>query len=337
MKRAWVTVYVLGWMVLATGCGPTTFVVGVSPGDQRLQATRVVEGSGWSPQRVAMIDVTGLLVSVNRTGLLSQGDNPLSDLSEKLEAAANDRRVRAVILRINSPGGTVTASDAMYREVMRFKKETHKPVVVLMMDVAASGGYYVACAGDHLMAYPTSITGSIGVIAQTVSFKAGLDMIGIRSESFTSGPNKDAGSPLAQMSDSHREVFRGMIDDFYGRFVGIVKQHRSKLTEEQLTWATDGRIVTGTQALEVGLIDELGDLRSAFAAAQQRAGINDAELIVYHRPLRYMGSPYATAKTSENGNQISSGVTVNLAQINLPELLSGGPTGFYYLWDSSNR
>ncbi len=337
MKRTWVMLCLIGCIFLITGCGPTTFVVGVSPGDQRLQTTRVMEGQGWSPQRVAMIDVSGLLVSVNRPGLLSQGDNPLSDLSEKLEAARRDRKVQAVILRINSPGGTVTASDAMYREVMRFKAETQKPVVVLMMDVAASGGYYLAAAGDHLIAYPTSITGSIGVIAQTVSFKAGLDMIGIRSESFTSGPNKDAGSPLADMSDSHREVFRGMIDDFYGRFVGIVKQHRAKLSDEQLTWATDGRIVTGTQALEVGLIDELGDLRSAFEKAQQLAGVDDAELIVYHRPLAYVGSPYATAKISENGNQMTSGVTVNLAQINLPELLSGGPTGFYYLWDGSNR
>ncbi|NJL31533.1 MAG: signal peptide peptidase SppA [Phycisphaerales bacterium] len=322
---------------LLWGCGPTTLVVGVTPGDQYLQATRVIAGQGWWPDRVAMIDVTGLLLSTNQTGLLSEGDNPLSDLAEKLQAARNDVRVKAVILRINSPGGTVTASDAMYRELLRFREQTGKPVVVLMMDVAASGGYYLACAADHIVAYPTTITGSVGVIAQTVSIKSGLSMIGIHSEAFTSGPNKDAGSPLADMSDSHRQVFRSMIDDFYQRFAGIVKQHRTGIPADKFTWATDGRIVTGTQALEVGLVDELGDLHSTFARAQQLAQISNAELIVYHRPLRYVGSPYALAATDGMAGNSARGVTVNLAQINLPEFMQGGSSGFYYLWSGTGH
>lgn len=313
------------------------FIVGLAPGDQRLQATRVIQGRGWSPDRVVIIDVSGLLLTTNRPGLLSEGENPLSDLSEKLQAARRDPWVRAVILRINSPGGTVTASDVMFREVMRFRQDSHKPVIVLMMDVAASGGYYLACAGDHIIAHPTTVTGSIGVIAQTISFKSGLDMIGIRSEAFTSGPNKDAGSPLTCMNDSHREVFRVLIDDFYSRFVNIVKAHRPQIPAGKLAWATDGRIITGDQALACGLVDELGDLYQAFAVAQKLAGVSNAELILYHRPLRHVGSPYAIAASGGSPGLGAGGMTVNLAQINLPESFMGVSSGFYYLWDSSNR
>jgi len=317
---------VFGLLCLAlVGCGPTTFVVGITPGDRKLTSTLVHSDGKLASARVAIIDVTGLLVSVNKPGLLDEGDNPLSDLSEALKAAGDDPRVCAVILRINSPGGAVTASDAMYREVLRFKEQTGKPVVALLMDVAASGGYYLACAADDIVAYPTTVTGSVGVIVQTVSFKPALDRWGIVAESLTSGPNKDAGSPLSTMTDSHRAVLRSLVDDFYARFVAVVRERRPGIPADRFDEVTDGRVLGGEAAHALGLVDQIGDLRAAFALARQHANVERADLIVYHRPLEHVGSPFARAPHVAG--------QINLLQLNI-DALSGvdAPVGFYYLW-----
>jgi protease-4 len=309
------------------GCGPVTFVVGVSPGDQKLTSTVVRSEPRASGQRVAIIDISGMIMNANRPGLLQQGENPVSLLQEKLDAAATDRSVRAVVLRLNTPGGTVNASDVMYREMRRFKERSGKPVVALMMDVAASGGYYVACAADTIVAYPSTVTGSVGVIVQTLSVKQGLSWIGVHTEAITSGPNKDAGSPLSELTDDHRAVLRKLVEDFYEQFVAVVRSNRPNIPAEQFQMLTDGRVFSGHEAAKYGVVDELGDLDVAFARAKELAGISAADLILYHRPLRYVGSPYAAASAAPT--------QVNMAQINL-----GGDTlglgdagvGFYYLW-----
>ncbi|MCC6682342.1 MAG: signal peptide peptidase SppA [Phycisphaeraceae bacterium] len=313
----------------AAGCGPLTFVVGVTPGDQRLDST-VVESDGQAgSQRVVIVDVTGLLLNHRKNSLLREGENPVSDLTEKLNAAKHDPRVAAVILRLNTPGGTVTASDAMYREILRFKQQSDKPVVALMMDVAASGGYYVACASDTIVAYPTTITGSVGVIMQTISFKPALDRIGIQAQALTSGPNKDAGSPLSVMTDEQRAVLQKLVDNFYARFVAVVREHRLDMPADRFDELTDGRVLSGEDALAAGMVDELGDLRDAFARAKQLAKLDRADLVVYHRPLTYVGSPYAAAPAG----QPEATSQINLLQLNVDAMADlEAPAGFYYLW-----
>ncbi len=219
-------------------CGPLTMTIG-APGDQRLQTTVIENHAGGN--RVAIIDLSGLIYNGNKPALLRQGENPVNLLQEKLENARTDVKVKAVILRLNTPGGTVTASDMMYREVMRFKTRTHKPVIALMMDITASGGYYLACASDEMIAYPTTVVGSIGVIVQTISFKGAMNKIGIDAEAITSGPNKDVGSPLVKMTDEHRAILRSLVDDFYNRFVDIVRQARPEIPADQFARVTDGR------------------------------------------------------------------------------------------------
>lgn len=318
----------LALVVALIGCGPTTFVVGVAPGDQRLVAKTVASAKGKTKDRVAIIDVTGLIMNARTPGLLQDGENPVSRFRETLDTAARDKRTKAVIVRINSPGGAVTASDAMYRDLLAFKEKTKKPVVVLMMDVAASGGYYLACAGDHLIAYPSTVTASIGVIIQTVSLQPALSSIGIQTEAITSGPNKDAGSPLSAMTESHRAVLKDMVDEFYASFTDIVRQARPMISESDFKMATDGRIVSGEKAKAVGLVDELGDLDEAFTKAKELTELSDAALIRYHRPLEYVGSPYAAAPQANTG-----GTQVNLFQLNLDKALGGLSTpGFYYVW-----
>ena len=145
--------------------------------------------------KIALIDVEGMIVNAPTGNLFTAGDNPVSLFRERLDAAAQDRRVKAVVLHINSPGGAVTASDVMYRELVNFREETGKPVVACLMDVAASGGYYLALGCDRIYAHPTTVTGSIGVIMNLYNAHGLLQFVGVKGEAIKSGRNKDLGSP----------------------------------------------------------------------------------------------------------------------------------------------
>ena len=314
----------------SAGCRPVTFAVGVSPGDRQL-ATTVVESEGrWNRDRVPMIDVSGMILNAPKPHLIQPGDNPVSLLHEKLEMARGDKRVRAVILRLNTPGGTVTASDAMYRQIERFKTRTDKPVVALMMDVTASGGYYLACAADKIVAYPTTVTGSIGVIMQTFSLKPALNRLGIQTTALTSGPNKDAGSPFSVLTPEQQAVLQSLVDDFYGRFRDVVRRSRPLIAADQFDELTDGRILSGDQAVKAGLVDQVGDLYDAFRRAKELAGIPRADMVLYHRPLHYVASPYASAPMPGGGP--GGGTQINLAQFNFPHQFGDASIGFFYLW-----
>lgn len=318
-------------LLALVGCGPVTFVMGLSPGNQQLVETVVKPSGKWFASRVVVIDVSGVINNTEKRLLWNRKENPVSLLDEKLAKAQRDTRIKAVILRINSPGGTVAASDAMYGIIERFKEESHKPVIALMTDIAASGGYYIACASDQILAYPTAITGSIGVIVQTVSLKPALTRIGIHTEALTSGPNKDAGSPLSDLTASHRAVLQTLVDDFYQRFLDVVRKARPNIATDDFEQVTDGRVVTGLEGARVGLVDRTGDLFDAFELAKQLAGVEQADLVLYHRPMAYVGSPYtvpaAAAMEAGTGN-----IQINLAQINLPDTPSRSQAVFYYLW-----
>jgi len=309
--------------LLLPACGPVTFTIG---GKQAgLEETTVIHEPGHRGQKIAVIDVTGVIINGDRPGLLQVGENPVSLLHEKFRRAANDRDVKAVVLRLNTPGGGVTASDLMYREVVRFREQTGKPVVGLAMDVTASGGYYVACGTDRLIAHPTSVVGSIGVIAQTISVRPALERWGVQPKAITSGPNKAVGSPLENMTQEHEQILQTLVDDFYARFETLVRESRPGISPDQFAQVTDGRVVSGERALELGLVDEMGDIYDAMSAAKTLAGVEHARMVSYHRPLDYSPTPYAAAPSPPGGTQ------VNLAQINL----AGGldqPVGLYYLW-----
>ncbi len=330
------TMMVLAALLLTAGCSPMTLTLGGSPRDNALQAKVVEQAERPTRDRVAIVDLSGMIFNAQRPGLFGAGDNPVALLHERLEAARRDPHVRAVILRINSPGGTVTASDAMYREVQRFRQRSGKPVVALLMDVAASGGYYVACAADRIVAYPTSVTGSIGVLVQTISLQPALGRLGITAEAITTGPNKTAGSLFSQLQPEHRAVLQAMVDDFYARFVDVVQQARPQLHLTAQPHLIDGRIMSGQQAHGEGLVDVLGDLHDAAAEARRLAGVEHADLVIYHRPLSYVGSPYAMTPSSPAGS--AAGITqVNIAPLVLPEGMADGSMQFYYLWATPLR
>ena len=314
--------------VVSSGCSRWRCIVEAVPADDKLTETEVMRdpGAGPSSAKIAMIDVKGMIVNAERGRILGRIENPVARFTEALGTAEEDSKVKALIIRINSPGGTVTASDIMYREVLEFKKRSSKPVVILMDEVAASGGYYLSCAGDEIIAYPTTVTGSIGVIIQTFNFSEGMGKIGIRADAITSGPNKATGSPFLPMSREHRALLQGIVDEFYENFVAIVTENRPAVSSDDLAWITDGRVITGRRAVEVGIVDRLGDLQTALDAAKERAGVDRARLVKYHHPTDYVGSPYAAAPMPPAGGQ------VNPLQLNLGAWPDRS-AGFYYLWD----
>ncbi|MFW6336224.1 MAG: signal peptide peptidase SppA [Phycisphaeraceae bacterium] len=324
---------VLALAAFATaGCQPLQFVVTIGSPDGELDRS-VVIAEDHARGDVAIVDVSGMIVNAEQDGLLKRGGNPLTLLHQQLRRAERDDEVAAVLLRINSPGGGVTASEAMYREVMRFKARSGKPVVAVLMDVAASGGYYLACSADEIVAYPTTVTGSVGVILQTIGVGPALARIGVQSEALTSGPNKDAGNPLGSLDDEEREVLQAMVDDFYLRFVEVVRTRRPGLSPEDFETVTDGRVVSGARAAELGLVDATGDVYDAFVVAKQAAGLTRARLIRYHRPLQSVESPYAApprdgrARAGRAGGEAPREIRVDLTPA-----FADLPPGFYYLW-----
>ena len=274
--------------------------------------------------KVAVIDVDGMILNARKSGMLGDGENPVSLFRERLDKAAQDRDVKAVVLRINSPGGGVTASDVMYQDLLTFRRETKKPVVACMMDVAASGGYYLAMGCDQVYAHSTTVTGSIGVIMSMYNANGLAKVLGVTSEAIKSGPNKDIGNPLRAMTDSERAILQGMVDNFYAQFVTVVAKSRH-LPEERVRVLADGRVYTGMEAQKLGLVDRVGYLEDALEEAKAMAGIKDAAVVSYDRGGGYHGSIYAAAP------RIPSEINIKLE---LPGLsASSGSAGFMYLWE----
>jgi protease-4 len=232
--------------------------------------------------KVAVIDVDGLLLNTDMVGVYSQGENPVALFREKLEQAAGDPCVRAVVLRINSYGGGVTASDMMWHDLLAFKSRTHLPVIACLMDVATGGGYYLATAADQIVAHPTTVTGGLGVILNLYNLHDFMAQFNILGMPIRAGTHTDLGSPVRSLDESSRKLLQAMADQFQARFREVVAQTRPQHDPAQVD-DFDGRIFTADQALQRKLIDSIGYLDEAIAAAKQMAGTPWAQVVLYHR------------------------------------------------------
>ncbi len=293
------------------------------PGIEPLKEV-VVEGSG--NEKILIIDISGVISEeTNRGGGGIGGGAPelgmVERIKEELFKAEADKEIRAVLLRINSPGGTVTASDLIYHEVMRFKEKTGKKVIASIGGIGASGAYYIASAADQIVAHPTAITGSIGVIMLHLNLQGLLEKIGVGAEAIKSGPQKDTGSPFREMTQEDRRILQGMIDTLQVRFLSVVKQGRKGI---DIKLISDGRIFTTDEAIKLKLIDQVGYMDSAIDLAKQTAGIKEARVILYRRPSQYANNVYSTVLSQPD----LLGGHVAFAK----DLLQGRPLNFFYLW-----
>lgn len=272
----------------------------------------VVPGSGKSTAKIAVIPLRGL-ISSSIGGTL--GETMIDDIKIALRQALEDDRVKAIVLNIDSPGGEVTASDVIYNAVR--KARAKKPVVVYMGSLAASGGYYVSCAGSYLMANETTITGSIGVIIETLNYQQLLGKIGVDAVVFKSGQFKDILSGTRQMTDAEKAYIQNLVMETYGKFVQIVADERKLPVDQLRNGIADGRIISGREALKEKLINGLGQIEDAFDKARELGGAPGAAVIRY-QPGFKLGRLFKMLGQSEQAK-----IEVNLAQKVLPSLESG--------------
>jgi len=312
--------------ITLVGCQAPSLLVTPVSGSRKLVETELSRDSFFASDKIAIIHASGVLMNSAKPQLLGSGEHAVSLIREQLDKARRDSSVKAVILRINSPGGTVVASELIHDEILQFKK-SGKPIVAVMMDVAASGGYYIACACDDIIAQPSTVTGSIGVIMQLFDMSGTLGKLGIKNEAITSGPNKEAGSPFRSLSPQHRKIFQQIVDDMYGRFVDVVVAGRPKLDEAAVRKLADGRVFTGTQAVKVGLVDRIATMRDTIAALKAQKNITSARVVTYHRPAEYKPNYYA--------NMPQPGIDINLLNIDAAGLLAHASPEFLYLWAPS--
>lgn len=286
--------------------------------------------AGKDQEKIVIISIDGMISDESKSAFFGpSSDSMVVRIKESLKRAERDSDVKGVILKINSPGGTVTASDIIYQEIKKFKERKGIPVFAGFMDTAASGAYYIAMATDSIGAHPTTVTGSVGVIMSGINVKEGLDKIGIKDQSFTSGPNKALGSPTTEMTAEQRKILQSIIDSLYSRFFEVVKKGRPKVSEARLKEICDGRIFTAEQAQKEGMIDFIGYFDNFVIELMKHPRYEgnpqgSPRIVTYQRGKVPVENIYQA--TDAKGNPISFGIA---------DKLLGTETNakFLYLWD----
>jgi protease-4 len=228
-------------------------------------------GDFWSGEKVAIIEVKGVIVDAQPT-------------IEKLIQFRKNRNVKAIIVRVDSPGGGVGPAQEIYSEIKKAQRE--KKILVSVGSVAASGGYYIACAADKILANPGSITGSIGVIMESVNVEDLLHKVGVQSVIVKSGKHKDIGSPFRAMTEEEKKLLQSVLDNVHDQFIRAVAEGRN-LPVAEVRQLADGRIFSGEQAKDLGLVDELGTLQDTIALAAKMSGIQGEPEVIYPEKSRF--------------------------------------------------
>ncbi len=315
-------------LIFASSC--TFLSINIEPFMRGKEPLKEVFISGKGKDKILMIDISGIISEAGGSGVsgVFSDEDMVASIKEQLEKAKEDSRIKAVILRINSPGGTVTASDIIYNEIKKFKEKKDIKIISCMMDVGASGAYYIAMASDVVIAHPTALTGSIGVIFENFNVEGLFSKLGIKDASIKSGDKKDIGSPFRAITEEEREILQEVNDNLYQRFFDVVYEGRDELDREDVKRLADGRIYSAQQALEEKLIDKIGYLDDAIEAAKEESEIKEAKVIMYKRPGSYASNIYSKLFLSQpvNLNLINLGGERNISSSYLltPK--------FMYLW-----
>lgn len=299
----------------------------VGPFFRGKEPLREVQVSGSGKNKILVLNISGMITSEDIrlfSGILSQ-ESTVEVVKEQLNKAMGDDQLKALILRINTPGGTVTGSDIVYRELKRFKEERGVEIVASMMEVSTSGGLYVAMAADKIMAHPTTVTGSIGVIFQNFNVEELFKKIGIKDISIKSGDKKDMGSPFRKITGEEEEILKNINSDLFEKFLETVADGRKGLEMDNIRSLADGRIFSSKQALDAGLIDEIGYLEDAIEMAKRGAGISKASIVMYTRPGYYKSSIYSQAPISGLGVE-------NTLTFGIDRIYNSLTPRFMYLW-----
>jgi protease-4 len=311
-------------VLLLSGC--VGLNVSLVPSAKPLEE-KVLEGEGRA--KILLLDLDGMISFKEETDVLKlkTGPSRVSFFREALLKAGTDPDIAGVIVRINSPGGTVAASDTIYHEIMSFREKKKIRVYAYITELAASGGYYIASASDRIVASPTAITGSIGVIAMKFNIEGLLAKIGVSDETYKSGPKKDFWSPFRPSTPEERKMLQDIIEELYLRFVGVVYANRQKLlTEQEVKTLADGRILAAGEALNAKLIDQVAYLDDTIEGMKKVLNVEQARLVTYVRPRTFRSNIYSDM--APPGPQV-----MNLISINTEDLALFSGVHFMYLWN----
>lgn len=282
--------------------------------------------SGKATEKIAVVPLKGLI-----------DPSAAAQFSRFLTIAENDKNVKAVVIEIDSPGGTVTASDEIHNRIRTFKSKKPVPVVVSMASLATSGGYYAACGADHVIAQPTTFTGNIGVLMPRYNFSRLMEKYGVEETTIvsTGAPFKNAGSSFRPESAEEKAYMQELADAAFVQFKKVVSQGRSSKLKGNVESVANGKVFTAADALGLGLIDEIGYLQDAYKAAQSQAGLGNPTIVQYQNPPTLMQVLMSSRNTSVPGGILSGGngtarsVNITLDANLLHELSTPRPM---YLW-----
>jgi len=283
-----------------------------------------LEGS--QTPKVLLIQANGQIAEGPSQGLLRDRPGMVPDIVSQLRLAEKDDDIGAVVIKINSPGGTVTASDVLYHELNAFKEKTGVKMVAVFMGVAASGGYYIALPADRIVAHPTTITGSVGVIFLQPKVEGLMEKIGVGVDVSKSGDQKDMGSPFRPSTEEEARLLQDLTDQLGQRFIDLVTRHR-QVSPEALAEISTARIFLAEEARQLGLVDRIGYVDDAIQSAKTLAGLpDDARVVIYRRDKFPDDTIYNTAGTTSSSNE------PDLVHIELPGSIGELSSGFFYIW-----
>ncbi len=268
-----------GIFLVLTGC----FTINLYPQEKGLLEEKIEPSAAQA--KILFLPVRGFIGDQQKKQgmpFLEGRVDQVALLEKEFQKAEKDPEVKAVVLMIDSPGGTVTASDRLYHRVMLYRKKTGIPVIAFFGDLGASGAYYTAMGTEEVWAHPTSVVGSIGVLIANVGVVGLMNKVGVTDRTIASGPEKEMGSPLRKMTPEDRQIFEGMVQDFYKKFLEVVQNNRN-MDQGKLKRLADGRIFTASQALREGLLDQVGYRSDLVDHLKKKLGIAKVKLVRYQQ------------------------------------------------------
>lgn len=317
------TLALLALSLVLSACAPSFSLFGGGAQPYK-QQTISGEGDG----KILLISVDGLISERPRESFMRTRPSVVEEVAAQLKLAKKDKSIKAVLLKVDSPGGTTTASDIIYHELLRYREETKVKLVTVMMGLAASGGYYVALPSDHIAAHPTTVTGSVGVIFLQPRVAGLLDKIGVGVDVSKSGAQKDMGSPFREATAEEKKLTEAMVKAQAARFLDLVQKHR-KLEPAAFTIVSTARVFTAGEAKDLGLVDSVGYMEDAVAKAAELAGLGKNPQVVTYR--RRPGTDATWYQAGADAGDLRPSLLSPVINIGLDSLLPPA-TGFYSVW-----
>jgi protease-4 len=317
----------LVWAVFLSGCA---FNFSLFPSTEPFKE-KVLEGEG--EKKVLLMDLSGTLSFSEEVGgsYLKKGVPKVANFVEALRKAERDDKVAGLVIRVNSPGGTVASSDVLYHEIKRFREKKKVPVYAHIMELGASGAYYASCGAERIYISPAAVTGSIGVLAMKFNVQGLMGKIGVEDEVYKSAQMKDFWSPFRPSTPEEKAMMQGIIDSLYGRFLGVVYEGRKQvLSKDEVKSLADGRVFTARDALRLKLVDGVQYLEETIEEVKKAQALKEAKVVVYYRPGTYKSNIY-----SELSGPVSQfgASQAGLLEVAARELELLGEVKFLYMWN----